>query len=169
MRKLVLFITVMTCGLMVGGSSAAAAEPVIVEKHTTLTRNFAGLTDCQAYGFTTTEDYLVYRSVTDYYDNSGTLLREVIHARFVGTATNDATGKSIPVAGVRHIVLDFATGRFVETGVLRHVTMPGDGIVLHESGRIVTDLQTEALLFEAGPHQLFNGDLSAFCTALADA
>ena len=58
-------------------------------------------------------------------------------------------------------------GTFTETGVLRHVTVPGSGMVLHESGRLVTGLEDETPLSEAGPHQLFHGDLSAYCAALA--
>src|SRR5215211_7489379 len=81
--------------------------------------------------------------------------------------SNDLTGKSIPVNGVRHIVFDFVNGTFTETGVLRHVTVPGQGIVLHESGRIVSGLESEELIFEAGPHQLFHGDLAGFCSVLA--
>lgn len=48
-------------------------------------------------GFTHTEDYQITRSVTQFYDAEGNLVREVVHVRFVGTATNDETGKTLPV------------------------------------------------------------------------
>jgi hypothetical protein len=149
---------------------AQAAAPVVVEKHNTFTRLFSGLTDCQAYGysFTYTEEYQVTRSVTDFYDDNGTLLREVAIVGFVGTSTNDTTKKSIAVNGQRHITFDFVNGTFTETGVLRHVTISGEGIVLHESGRIVNGLDTEELLFLAGPHELLAGDLTDYCAVLAD-
>jgi hypothetical protein len=149
---------------------AAAASPVVVEKNSTFTRLFPGLTDCQAYGysFTFTEEYQVTRSVTDFYGDNGTLLREVAIVRFVGTSTNDTTGKSIAVTGHRHITFDFVNGTFTETGVLRHVTVSGQGIILHESGRIVSGLDTEELLFLAGPHELLAGDLADYCAVLAD-
>jgi hypothetical protein len=152
------------------GSPAVAATHVVVEKNVTLTRSFPDLADCQAYGysFTYSENYTVTRSVTDYYDD-GTLLREVVHARFVGTATNDVTGGTIRVNGVRHLVFDFTNSTFTETGVLRHVTVAGEGIVLHESGRIVTSLETEELISEAGVHNLFEGHLAEYCSALAAA
>jgi hypothetical protein len=61
-----------------------------------------------------------------------------------------------------------ADGTFTETGVLRHVPVSGEGIVLHESGRIVRPPeQGLPPLFAAGPHQLAEGDLAAFCAALA--
>ena len=149
--------------------AANAAKPVVVEKHRELTRVFAGIPACQEYGytFTTTGRFEITRSIKQFYDNEGNLVREVRHIRFLGTETNDVTGKSLPVNGIRHITLDFVNGTFTETGVLRHVTVPGEGIVLHESGRLVTGLEDEEVIFEAGPHQLFHGDLAAFCAALA--
>ena len=147
-----------------GRPNAALNEPSTAQ----LTRHFANLPDCAEFGFTHTEDYQITRSVIDFYDHEGNLVREVRHVRFVGTATNDVTGKMIPVTGVRHLVFDFVAGTFTETGVLRHVTVPSAGIVLHESGRIVLPLE-EGLepLFVAGPHELQEGDVAAFCAALA--
>jgi hypothetical protein len=54
------------------------------------------------------------------------------------------------------------------TGFLRHVTVSGEGIVLHESGRVEFPPE-EGLppLFIAEPHQLLEGDVAAFCAALA--
>jgi hypothetical protein len=154
---------------LASAAGAIAVTPVVVEKQQELTRVFAGLQDCQAYGytFTTTGRFEVTRSITDFYANDGNLLREELHIRFVGSETNDVTGNSLPVNGVRHITLDFVRGTFTETGVLRHVAVPGEGIVLHESGRLVRSLDDDQVLGEAGPHQLFQGDLAAFCAALA--
>ena len=170
MRRVVV-LAVAVLGLVgLTATSAVGAAPTFVEKHNQLTRHFANLPDCAELGFTHTEDYQVTRSVIDFYDNEGNLLREVLHVRFVGTATNDVTGKTIPVTGVRHLEFDFVDGTFTETGVLRHVTVPGEGIVLHESGRIVLPLEPEEglePLFVGGPHQLMEGDVTAFCAALA--
>jgi len=164
-----LTLVLVAIGVGALASRAAAAKPTIIEKNNVLTRHFAATDECTSIGFdfTVTADFVVHRSVTDFYDSSGTLVREVVHARFVGSESNDLTGKSIPVNGVRHIVFDFVNGTFTETGVLRHVTVPGQGIVLHESGRIVSGLESEELIFEAGPHQLFHGDLAGFCSVLA--
>ena len=152
---------------LVAASLASAAAPVTVEKNESFTRHFANLPDCEGSGFTHTEDYQITRSVTEFYDREGTLVREVLHIRFVGTATNDETGKTLPITGTRHLV--FASdGTFIETGVLRHVTVSGDGIVLHQSGRVVWPPEEGlAPLFVAGPHELLEGDVAAFCAALA--
>ena len=158
-------------GAIIGTAAAAAeaAAPVVVERNVTLTRVFSDLTDCQAYGysFTFTGRYMISRSDTLFYDADGNLTREVRHVRFVGTDTNDETGNALRDTGARHIVLDFENGTFTETGVLRHITVAGSGIVLHESGRIVLSLDDDSLISMAGPHQLFAGDEAEFCAALA--
>ena len=150
--------------------TAAAGRPVVLEKQNALTRDFGGNQECQQYGhaFTYSEHFDVVRTVTQFLDNEGAVIREVLHIRFVGTAKNDQTGATLPVDGTRHLVIDPEGGTITETGVLRRVTVPGAGIVLHDSGRIVLPLEPGEPLFEAGPHQLFHGDLSRFCAALAE-
>jgi hypothetical protein len=167
MRRGTVLFALCALAVALGASVAEAAAPVVVEKQNELTRVFAGLEDCLAYdyAFTTTGRFAVTRSITDFTDNEGNVLRREMHIRFVGSETNDATGKSLPVDGVRHITFDFVNDTFTETGVLRHVTVPGAGIVLHESGRLV--LAPDEVLGIAGPHELFGGDLAAFCAALA--
>jgi hypothetical protein len=64
--------------------------------------------------------------------------------------------------------LDFVNGTFTESGVLTHITAPGSGIVSHESGRIITSLADDSVIFMAEPHQLFTGDEAEFCAALGD-
>ena len=168
MRRFLALVLV-TLPALAFAATAGATAPVVVEKNRELTRHFTGLDECAAFGFTTTAHFEIRRTVMDFYDRDGSLVRTVIHVHFVGTATNESTGASLPVNGQRHIVLDYVDGTFTETGVLRHVTAPGQGIVLHEAGRIVLGLTDDAVLFEAGPHQLWHGDVAAFCTALASA
>ena len=66
------------------------------------------------------------------------------------------------------VVFDYVNNTATESGVLRHITVPGSGIVLHESGHIITSLTDDSVIFMAGPHQLFTGDEAEFCAALAD-
>src|SRR5215212_7818400 len=168
MRRVLAAVTAVVAISALAVGTATASKPVVVEKHNSLTRDFENIPDCVAFGFTHSEHYAVMRTVTDFYDEEGNLFREVLHVRFVGTATNDVTGKTIPVNGVRHLVFDFVNETFTETGVLRHVTVPGQGIVLHESGRFVAPLDdTLPPLFVSGKHQLLEGDLTGFCTTLA--
>jgi opacity protein-like surface antigen len=170
MRKLTLLLGVVAAIAATLAVSAAANTRVVVQHNAIVTRHFAGLTDCQAYGytFTFTGDYVVRRSDVQYFDDNGTLVEEVIWAHFVGTDTNDTTGKSLRDTGERHITFDYVNNTVTESGVLRHITVPGSGIVLHESGRLIVSLVDESVIFMAGPHQLLTGDEAEFCAALAD-
>jgi hypothetical protein len=44
----------------------------------------------------------VVRTIAEFVDNDGNVLREVIEAHFVGTATNDTTGNVLPADGKAH-------------------------------------------------------------------
>ncbi len=166
------FIAVLVAATAIAAMAAATARaepPVQVEKQIEFTRVFADNPGCLAYGytFTFTEVFQITRSSTDFLDRDGNVLRTVRHIRFQGTGTNDTSGQTLPLNGVRHIELDYVNGTWTETGVLRHVTAPGAGIVLHQSGRLVEGLEDQVSIFEAGPKQLFAGELEAFCAALA--
>jgi hypothetical protein len=162
-------IALLAAGATLTGSAAATANTrVVEEKNNQLTRDFVDDEECG--GFTVAEHYDVRRTIVATYDDAGELLREDLNIKFDGSATNQSTGRSLPVDGTRHIVFDYVAGTFTETGVLRHVTVRGQGIVLHDSGKEVEDLDDESIrYFAAGPKQLRDGDLDAFCAALAQA
>jgi hypothetical protein len=175
--KLLVLPLVLVVAIALAGS-ASAAEPTVLERNHAYVREVAHASTCRPFGYTFTVSYHydVVRSITEFVDSDGNVLREVIHARFAGTATNDATGKVLPVDGERHIVWDFVAGTWTETGTLRHVAVPGSGVVLLQSGRIVYPLpavpQPDVIprieLFEAGPHDVFESRYADFCAALAD-
>jgi hypothetical protein len=167
MRRLLVLLTLLAAGVVT--ATAAAATHEVVQRNVTVPRLFTGLTDCQAFGydFTFTARYTVKRSNVLYYDASGNLVKEVVWAHFVGTNTNDTTGTVLRDDGQRRLTFDYVNNTFTESGVLRHITVPGSGIVLHESGRLILSMSDDSVISMAGPHQLFEGDLGAFCAALA--
>jgi hypothetical protein len=158
--------------------AAAAEQPNVLERNHAYVREVPHAATCKPSGhsFTVSYHYDVVRTITEFLDNDGNVLREVIEAHFVGTATNDSTGKVLPADGERHIVWDFVAGTWTETGTLRHVAVPGSGVVLLQSGRIVyplpavpqPDVIPRVELFEAGPHDVFEGQYADFCAALVD-
>ena len=158
--------------------AAAADQPNVLERNHAYVREVPHAATCKPYGyaFTVSFHYDVRRTITEFVDDDGNVLREVIEAQFVGTATNDTTGKALPADGKRHIVWDFGAGAWTETGTLRHVAVPSSGVVLLQSARIVyplpavpqPDLIPRVELFEAGPHDVFEGQYADFCAALAD-
>jgi hypothetical protein len=106
----------------------------------------------------------ITRSRTLYYDQDGNESRMVILVRYRLWFTNIDNGITLTTAGSRHIEIDFVNGTWTETGLYRNVTAPGEGSVLHVSGRSVEDLETAELLHLAGPHE---DVLQQFCPALA--
>jgi hypothetical protein len=173
---LALAAAVSTAAVLAG--AASADTPSVLERNHAYVREVPHAATCKPFGyaFTVSYHYDVVRTITEFLDEDGNVLREVIEAHFVGTATNDTTGKVLPVAGERHIVWDFVAGTWTETGTLRHVAVPASGVVLLQSGRIVYPLpavpQPDVIprieLFEAGPHDVFEGQYADFCSALAD-
>ena len=153
--------------------TAAAATPVVVQKHAELTRHFTSLPLCP--GFTVSATFAVTRTDTLYYDGNGNLVREVFDVKFDGTWSNDSTGATLQNNGTRHITDDYVTQTTTEDGVLRHITVAGTGIVLHQSGRSVVSwsgtpppaFDDDVVIFQAGPHQDATGDFAAFCAALS--
>ena len=171
-----LAVAVSAAGVL--AAAASADKPIVLEKNNEYVRSVPHAATCTPFGyaFTVSYRYEVRRTITEFTDGDGNVLREVIEAHFVGTATNDSTGKALPVDGERHIVWDFVAGTWTETGTLRHVTVPGSGVLLLQSGRIVyplpavpqPDVIPKVELFMAGPHDVFEGQYADFCAALAD-
>jgi hypothetical protein len=64
------------------------------------------------------------------------------------------------------IVIDLVTGETTINGAPAHVTAPGEGIVIHDTGRIVFDANGN-VTFEAGAHDQADQDpLQVYCSAL---
>lgn len=164
MKRFLTLASVLTA-LALLAAPVAAATPLVLEKQAHFSRLFEAEPLCA--DFTVTSRFDVRRTITQYFDQSGALVREVRHVLFTGSQTNDANGTSLPVNGTFHIVIDFVAGTFTATGSARHVTVPGSGIVLHDSGRTVSALSDDTSLFMAGPHEDLLGDYAAICAALA--
>jgi hypothetical protein len=60
---------------------------------------------------------------------------------------------------------DGSLARYREDGLHFGFTVPGEGMVLLETGRVDIDPETGDILFEGGPHALRDGDIDAFCAA----
>jgi hypothetical protein len=176
MNKIVTVLAVaavLSAAESVGPVAASAATPTVMEKQAHFTRAFGGIPLCP--DFTVSATFDVTRTDTVYYDNDGALVREVLNVKFDGVWSNDSTGTALHNKGTRHITDNYVTETSTEDGVLRHITVAGTGIVLHQSGRIVYTwngtpppaFDDDAVIFEAGPHEDGNGDLAGFCAALA--
>ena len=58
-------------------------------------------------------------------------------------------------------------GTITETGSNFHITLPGQGVILLQSGRLVVDLSFSEILEMRGPHDAMTGNYAAYCAAIA--
>jgi hypothetical protein len=111
----------------------------------------------------------VYRS-TDYYDNSGFLYKTIITAGGgLFTVTEAAKGITLTMQmQTVEVVITYNADGSVNTGtdngLVLKFTLPGSGVVLLDTGRLIFDSEGD-IVFEAGPHQALHGDVEAFCAA----
>jgi hypothetical protein len=99
----------------------------------------------------------------------GELLQTIFSMTIHETDTNSVTGKVLPLHGTVHEVWDHVANTRTMDGAVWMGNAPGEGAVVHESGRIVMTLDTHEAFFVAGPHPAFfkGGIDPAVCGYLA--
>jgi hypothetical protein len=111
--------------------------------------------------------YTGWVRTTTFFDQSATPVELRIQINVQGTATNLQTGKTVRDYENPIVVIDLTTGGFTINGVPAHVTAPGEGIIIQDTGRITYDAEGH-VTFDAGPHdQGDQGPLEAYCSALS--
>jgi hypothetical protein len=98
-----------------------------------------------------------------YYDASGDPTSEALLRTFTGRWTNRATGAYLVERSRLRTVFPEAGG-FLEIGLNFHIRLPSGRTVLIDAGKLFFD--DGELVFEAGKHQVEEGDIDAFCAAL---
>lgn len=172
MRKLALLLTIIALPLAVTATAAAnTTQTEVVTIHDTF--DFGDATD--ACGFPV--DLRVDGSfkITDYFDNSGTLLKEIVNnfgGPFTLTAINPANGKSTTtqsqtVVAITKFNPDGSVASSSSSGLTYNFVVPGLGTILQSTGRLVFDSNFD-VVFQAGPHDFDDGNSAAFCNYLAD-
>jgi hypothetical protein len=126
----------------------------------TLTRSDGAFISCP--GFPVRGDFDVRRTVTTFYDDAGLPVRIVGHIHFSGSLTNTLTGKSIADQGNQIVTQDLRSGETTVVGPVRVETVPGEGVILADVGRIVRD-RSGQVLFVAGQQDRLLGDIDDFC------
>jgi hypothetical protein len=164
MRKLLVAVSVLTVGLASLIASAAGATP---PERTHLTFDFDQVfIDDFTCPFTFEERLVGHVIITTFFDNEGNVTGTKLNVVGVGEATNPETGRTLQF--VQANLYDGLDRSNRTTAGLRFMAyVPGGGVVLLDAGRVVhVDGEVE---FEAGPHQLINGDVDEFCGFLAGA
>jgi hypothetical protein len=172
MRGLALLLIIIAVPLAVAGTAAAnSTQTTVVTIHDT--SDFGEATE--ACGFPV--DLRVDGSfkITDYFDNSGTLFKEIItifRGPSTATAINPANGKSTTTQSQSFVTIvqfnpDGSVASASNSGPIYNFVVPGLGTILQSTGRLVFDSNSD-IVFEAGPHDFDDGNSAAFCNYLAD-
>jgi hypothetical protein len=160
-RRLALLLLLVLAAL-VSATAATADSPTIEQQ--TLHRSIPNFITCP--GFTVAGEFDVNRTVFTFYHNDGNAIRQVIHVHFVGTLTNTTTGKSIPDQGNQVVTTDLVTGTSTTDARVRVDTVPGEGAILFQVGRVVRDAAGNVIFF-AGQNDFLTRDFAEFCTYMA--
>jgi hypothetical protein len=161
-RLLVTVITVLLSLTLV--TSALAAKPEMI---TIPVDDTAVLGTCN--GFDVIEHVQGKVKVSTHFDRDGTFVMEIARFSLRHTYTNSVTGASLrsPDVGIDKIVVnEDGSGTVAVIGIVTHIVVPGEGPVFTHLGKIVFDLATGEVLFEAGRHDDFANLLPALCSAL---
>lgn len=109
--------------------------------------------------------------ISDYYDGGGTLLKEILTAGaggpFIFADTANGTTLTMQMQSAPIVTTYNADGSIrtqAINGLEWKFTAPGGGIVLLDTGRLVLDGDGN-VIFEVGPHQRQNGDVTRFCAS----
>jgi hypothetical protein len=118
-------------------------------------------------GVTLIETYTEDLRVITFFDEAGDPVSVQVHGNFEGVVTNPETGQSVRDPGHITRFIDLIEGTRGPVGLVYSTTVPGVGVVFHDVGRLVRDLEDGSIIFEAGPHDVLHGDYVAlFCAAL---
>lgn len=84
-------------------------------------------------------------------DANGDLVRWMRNVSFTGTFRLVGTDRTFTFDGTRIVRYEASTNLFTSIGKVRVITLPGLGLLMHETGRYVADWDSDELFFSAGP------------------
>ena len=143
-------------------ASAAIAAPPTTEVTVIVDSVTVDSDICADFGFDVTfVENGTFKTKT-YYDREGNVVKTILtnsNVRYTSTAT--ANGKTL----LTNYPLVFITrgDGDIQVGLRNAYHVPGAGVVLLDAGRLIFDVDTGDVVFEAGQHELLNGSVDAFC------
>jgi hypothetical protein len=164
MKRMIMLLTLgATMALMlVLAGSASAAKPEVRTKHFEDTEFIA---DCGDFDVLT--DYVLDVRELVFLDSAGNEDFARVHLTFHDFFYNSVTGEGFAETNTGNNVVDLPSGAEVTSmGLSYHVTVPGEGLVLLQAGRLEFD-EAGNVVFVAGPHQVLEEDFDKLCAALA--
>jgi hypothetical protein len=121
--------------------------------------------------FAVLTDYWFDVDYKAFYDNAGTLIRELVVGRVDGFSRyyNASDPTHVVEGGPNEVQISrYESPGSIGTvmGPAFRVNLPGQGVIFLMAGRLVIDLNTGDVLFEAGPQDWLEGNLDKLCAAL---
>jgi hypothetical protein len=161
-RLLLVVLTILLTLSLFPSALAAKPEFIVIPVDET-----AALGDCA--GFTVIEHVEGTVKVSIHLDQDGNFVMQVTRFRLRHTFSNSETGASLfsPDVGIDKVSVSQDGSESVAViGIVSRIVVPGEGLVFAHLGKIVFDINTGEVLFEAGPHDDLAGLLSVLCSAL---
>ena len=130
-------------------------------------QTFTGVMDCGAFQDPWTDEET--GDLAWYFGADGQLLRFVVHVSQYSTDVNSVTGLTLHERNRHLYTFDFATGEVTLDGAIERANLPGQGIVIHDIGRLRFGFNPDGSLdftFVAGHQDALIGGRGV-CEALA--
>ena len=163
MKRLAAFLLLASLGWLGSGVTGAGAGGGPPQQMVTMPIDETNvLAECD--GFQVLDYVTGELTVTVSFDADGKVEKFVTEIRGRHDIRNSATGEAVISRFHRRFMTDVDAGRTQIVGPAYHVTVPGHGAVLFETGLISFENGTIKL---AGRHDAMGGDLHRLCPAFA--
>jgi hypothetical protein len=169
------FALVLTVGLLALAFATTASANTTTTTFTTISDTFFDAAAAEVCGFPIFATINGSFKQTNYYDNSGSLVKSIITdfgGPFYVRITNPETGKyvtsqSAAIAEILTFNPDGSLASDTIAGIYINDIVPGLGTIRQRIGRVVFDGNGN-LVFEAGQQDFTVQDAAAFCAYMAD-
>ena len=160
MRKWFLALALIVLPLMF--AAAALAAPPTTEETVVVNDETVDSDICAEFGFDVTFIENGTFKTRTYYDREGNEVQTILtnsSVRFTSIAS--ANGKTL----LTNYPLVFITrgDGDIRVGLRNAYHVPGAGVVLLDAGKLILEINTGDVIFEAGQHELLNGSIDDFC------
>jgi hypothetical protein len=161
MRKVVL-IGLLAAFLTAVAASAAAATPPFTRRISFEASFIVQPGDVASCAFPIAIDLQVDLIFQVFFDVQGRPVRVALHENWFGT--DSANGNVLPEHGATNETFDLIGGTDSYIGLIQVKLAPGEGVSVF-AGNVRLDADGN-IIFEAGLHQVLEGDVAAYCAAL---
>jgi hypothetical protein len=154
MRRRSRFLLVVALALvpLALAAPASATEPTVETFHFEDTD--VPFASCE--GFDIVLNFSVDIVERTFYDDTGEPIRIQVQIQGEGQLVNTVTGATNTGSSPIMVIVDLEAGTETVVGLVFHNTVPGEGIVALQAGRITVD-EDGNVLFSAGPQPGFEG------------